>query len=251
MAKRIKGRPGAPCLTCQHPKRREIDARLARRAESGESISAIGRAYGLKRDALTNHETLHLPGPLAVVAARHAELREETESMDVIATLNRCADRADRMLAAADAWLRDPNDPDKYNLNPRTHEVEIVYEREVGDRTVRETRKLRDLMEAVESGLGVSVVRGETKVADPRKLLLDAVATLKPVAELLGKASGALKVDGPAVMVNLMQHPDMQRIAEMHEALVRKYPEAGAWLAQQMRESAGAIDVKAIGGGRR
>lgn len=146
--------------------------------------------------------------------------------MDVIATLNRCADRADRMLAAADAWLRDPRDPSTYNLNPRTHEVDIVYEREVGDRVVRETRKLRDLMEAVESGLGVSVVRGETKVADPRKLLLDAVATLKPVVELLGKASGVLKTEGPSVVI-FTAHPDWIRIRDGLVSLAQEEPALG------------------------
>lgn len=235
-----------PCTVCDHP---EIEAINRALVDTPKRYRPIASRYGLGHKSVARHATGHMTAGLAKAIEQHAQLSEDVREMDVMATLNRCADRADRMLAAADEWLRDPVDSSRYNLNPRTHEVDIVYEREVEGRTVRETRKLRDLMEAVESGLGVSVVRGETKVADPRKLLLDAVATLKPVVELLGKASGALKVDGPSVqVVNITQHPDYQHLAQVYEEFTRINPEGGAQLAALMRE---AVEVKAIGGGRR
>lgn len=204
MAHKIKGRAGAPCLTCQHPKRAEIDARLARRAESGESISEIARSFGLSRDTVDRHGKIHLPGPLAVVAARHAELADETRELDVIATLNRCADRAERMLDAAYRWLEDPARPGELNLNPRSHEVEVIYEEHDGQRLVRKSAKLSELLVKAATGTGLGIVKGEWKIADPRRLLLDAVTTLKPVAELLGKASGKLKPEPPPPGVNIL-----------------------------------------------
>lgn len=90
--------------------------------------------------------------------------------------------------------------------------------------------------------------------AEKTKDLRTALAAIREARENLsqlgdwnGKTKGAATVN----VVNLMQHPDMQRIAAVHEQLTREFPEAGARVAQLMRESAGAIDVKAIGGGRR
>ena len=111
------------------------------------------------------------------------------------------------MLEAIDAWLEDPNAPGKYDLNPRSNEIEVVYEEEVqvGDgktRIRRRTEKLSVLLRKVEGELGVGALGWEAKTADPRKLLFDAVATLKPLCELIGKATGQLRTD-PAVTLNV------------------------------------------------
>jgi len=266
-----KGRAGRKCNTCQHPQRTEIDRRLARRGESGESILAIARAYHLKRDALTNHELNHLPKPLAVVAARHAELVEETKEMDVMASLGRAADKAERMLEACDSWLRDPEDPTRYTLVPRSTEVEVVWNE--GD--LRRKEKLGRILERVEQvamgyvpreavtkALEAAGVEGEerhdielelqlaanhpplparfqvelleAKTADPRKLLLDAVTTLKPVVELLGKAKGVLRPDGPTIVIT--SHPEWPLFESALRETARDFPEATAKLVKLIDE---------------
>lgn len=258
-----KGRAGAPCITCGHTLRAEIDRRLARRGESGESISAIARAYDLKRDALTNHETNHLPKPLAVVAARHAELVEETRELDVLASLGRAAAKAEKMLAACDAWLSDPEDPRRYTLVPRSTEVEIVWVE--GD--TRRKEKLGRILERIEqvaqgyvsreavtNAFDAAGLEGEerhdaelvlhlaesypplparyqvelveAKTADPRKLLLDAVTTLKPVVELLGKAKGVLKPDGGMTVNNFLLDPRWLLARAALAQALQPYPEA-------------------------
>lgn len=270
MPKPIKGRAGAPCRTCQHPQRKEIDARLARIAETAESIRSIAAAFGITPDSLTRHHKAHLPKALAVVAARHAELKEETKEMDILASLGRAAEKAERMLEACDSWLRDPEDPRRYTLVPRSTEVEVVWNE--GD--VRRKEKLGRILERVEQvAMGYvpreAVTRAldgrvegeerhdidlelqlavnhpplparfqvellEAKTADPRKLLLDAVTTLKPVVELLGKAKGVLRPDGPTIVIT--SHPEWPIFESALREMARDYPEATAKLVKLMDE---------------
>lgn len=271
MPKPIKGRAGAPCRTCQHPQRTEIDARLARTAETAESISGIARAYDLHPDSLARHHKTHLPKALAVVAARHAQLEGETKGMDILASLGRAADKAERMLEACDSWLRDPEDPTRYTLVPRSTEVEVVWAE--GD--TRRKEKLGRILERVEQvamgyvpreavtkALEAAGVEGEerhdielelqlaanhpplparfqvelleAKTADPRKLLLDAVTTLKPVVELLGKAKGVLRPDGPTIVIT--SHPEWPIFESALREMARDFPEATAKLVKLMDE---------------
>jgi len=63
------GKRGRPCTVCQHPKRDEIDKRLA----SNANFAGISRDYagisrdfaGISEDALKRHKEKHLPGTLA------------------------------------------------------------------------------------------------------------------------------------------------------------------------------------------
>lgn len=161
---------------------------------------------------MIRHSKNHLTPGLKQAVVKHAELVEQTRDMDVLACLNRCATKAERMLDSADDWLRDPNNPQRYNLNPRTHEVEIVYEEMEGERLARKTAPLSMLMKRLEDGLPITVIRGETKTADPRKLLLDAVGSLKPVLEVLGRALGQIKPDPEEQYRQLMQSAGWLRL---------------------------------------
>lgn len=227
---------GAPCKTCSHPKRKAIDARLS--AVPRQPISRIAREFGLPETTLARHKKVHLPAPLQVVIDRHAKLEEETREMDVLASLGRMVNRAESMLAASDEWLRDPANPEKYNLDPRSSEVWIVWQPHGGG--PRQKARLSELLERIET-ISLEYVRKtdvlahlapydeareslaylthagpplpvrseidmrltEAKVSDPRELLLKAIATLKPVLELLGKATGQLKAEAPAVQMQI------------------------------------------------
>lgn len=127
-------------------------------------------------------------------------------------------------------------------------------------RAARETAEARALNRDLISGIGLAeatyelhertlaILASAEKAADLRTALAairEARENLSQLGDWNGKTKGAT-----VNVVNLMQHPDMQRIAQVHEQLTRELPEAGARVAQLMRESAGAIDVKAIGGRR-
>ena len=56
------GKRGRPCTVCQHPKRGEIDKRLA----TDSNFAGISRDFaGISEDALKRHKENHLPGALA------------------------------------------------------------------------------------------------------------------------------------------------------------------------------------------
>lgn len=205
-----------PCTVCTHADLIEINRAIV---DAPKSFRAIGLRFGLNEKSLIRHATNHLTEGLRAAVAQHVRLagetrdldekrktlETETRDMDVIATLNRCADRAERMLDAAYRWLEDPARPGELNLNPRSHEVEVIYEEHDGQRLVKKSAKLSELLVKAATGTGLGIVKAEWKIADPRRLLLDAVTTLKPVAELLGKASGKLKPEpAPSAGVNIL-----------------------------------------------
>lgn len=187
-------RSGRPPVVDNHPKRDEI---LKALMVANPNFRRVSEKFNVSQSALRSFRTRHVTKPVQAILETAAEVQAETPivARDLLAKVSLLLDRGYRMLAAADAWLEDPNAPGRYNLNPRTHEVDVVYERQVGDRVVRSTEKLGKLLCDVEAGLGITVVKGETKTADPRKLLLEAVAALKPALELLGKVTGELRPD--------------------------------------------------------
>lgn len=196
----LMGKAGRPPAVEGHPQR---DAILEALLTPGANYSEIQREFGISEKSLDTFRRKYVTAPMQAMLDRTVgAVPLETVQRDVMARLDNLVHKAEKMLWAADAWLEDPNAPGRYNLNPRTHEVDIVYERKVGNLVVRKTEKLGKLMADVEGKLGITVVKGETKTADPRKLLLEAVATLKPVIELIGKATGQIKPD-PGATVNL------------------------------------------------
>jgi len=203
---------GRPPKVEGHPKRAEI---LKAVLTPGANYSEIQRKFEISEEALTTFRKKHVTAPMQEALDTVAQVQAEMPiaARDVLAKMDLLLDRGYRMLEAADAWLADPNAPGRYNLNPRSHEVDVVVERQVGDRTVRSVEKLGKLLADVEKGLGLTVVRAEAKVADPRKLLLEAVSTLKPVVELLGKATGQIKPEGTNVNVAIVDPVGMLRAA--------------------------------------
>lgn len=191
-----------PCTVCNHPEREAIERALV---DTPKQFRLIASRFSLGPKSVERHANAHLTDGLKAAIKKHVRVEGETRDMDVIATLNRCADRAERMLDAAYRWLEDPARPGELNLNPRSHEVEVIYEEHDGQRLVKKSAKLSELLVKASTGTGLGIVKGEWKIADPRRLLLDAVTTLKPVAELLGKASGKLKPEpAPSASVNVL-----------------------------------------------
>lgn len=220
---------GRPPAIENHPKRNQI---LEALLTPGANLSGIQREFGVSEKALDTFRRKHITAATQAMLDRvTAAVPLATSQMDVMARLDNLVAKAEKMLRAADEWLEDPNAPGKYNLNPRTHEVDVVWEREIpiGDdryRTERKTEKLSKLLRDVEEGLGITAVKGETKTADPRKLLLEAVATLKPVVELIGKATGQIKPD-PGSQVNvLVTSPDWLALRERIAVALEPYPDA-------------------------
>jgi hypothetical protein len=222
-----------PCSTCAHPKRVEIDKALV----TGEPVFALAKRYGLARSSLQRHKDHHLSGVLVAMGEaveatqQYHEVRERASALNIAATLGTILERAQLLSDACDEWLRDPLDPSKYNVGPRSEEITVVYEtwEDCGEDAKRprlERRSLRWLLQKVDEKLGTTVVGAITRHADIRELVLKAQAgsiqAIETVAGLLERAwELQSKLDEAA------------KIREMSEAEVR------AGLREMLREQCG------------
>jgi hypothetical protein len=187
------------CTICTHPERAAIDQALV----GGESAPRIAAKYRVSEDAVTRHR------------AHMAELK-------------RSMARVNLLFDACDRWLRDPENPEQYDVGPRAHDVVVTYTERDGDRLVRKKARLSYLLDQS----GVDVDSAETKYADPRMLLLRTSAQLQSNLELIAKLIGQLD-DRP--VVNVLITPEWQKLrAVIIEALMDE-PSARIKVAAALR----------------
>jgi hypothetical protein len=160
------------CTVCDHPQRHEIDAELV---ADRTSYRAIARHHGLDRDAVRRHQANHLP--LALVRAE--EVRRDGGFAEAADTFQKAVSCLRLELDACDEWLTDPENPNRYTLEPRANEVTVVYLKPGEDGKDARTREdLQALLDRVEKRLNVNIVWREAKRADPRKLIVDVANSL-------------------------------------------------------------------------
>lgn len=175
------------CKVCKHKKVALIDKKL----RNGDSVNSIHKLFGVSRNTLSYHRD----NCLTTLLMEDKEVQDSLLSDKLINQVNDQIALVQKMILACDDYLSDPEDPDKYYLGPRGDEVDIVYN-EIDEETGRllpSQRKatLQELLQSVESGS--YVVRGIThKHADPRDLLLKAIAKLETTAKFIYEGSQKL-----------------------------------------------------------
>jgi hypothetical protein len=198
------------CSICRHANRTEIEKNVI----NGETLRDIAGRFGVSRSAVQRHKN-HLAAGLmqlplqksgsamealeekqalqagqaeALAAEAQARLgKENGRARDVMAELERCFSRANLLLDACDRWLRDPEDPGRYDLSPRADDIYVVFTEpgEDGIAAVRRRKKLSVLLEDIRGRRpGSEIVAVETKSADIRKLVLDSIAELRQLTGL-------------------------------------------------------------------
>ncbi len=165
-------------------------------------LCAIAARIKVAPNTLRAFRDKYEPKSVREASARASRLPRMDLQVSQLERLDAVSAKLELMVDAIDRAFRDPDDPTRYNLDPRAREVTVVVEEKVGERRVQKVRRLDELLLRVEAELGVSVVRWEVKSADPRVLLKDLAATMKPIAELLGKTRGEIRPD-PAVSLNV------------------------------------------------
>lgn len=194
------------CTICSHPKRAEIDKALV----AGSVFRDVAQRFAVSRDALFRHKRDHLAEALVRVEeqigqriAKEVDRRAEqtaTAALDVHAELGNVFHRMKKLLDACDAWLTDADDPSRYDLAPRAHELQVTYEYLDGytdsGRPIYKRRKrpLSDLLRVLETEHPdkPTLLMVESKSADPRDLIVKTANALRPSVELLAKLVGAL-----------------------------------------------------------
>ncbi|MDP2317532.1 MAG: hypothetical protein Q8P41_31900 [Pseudomonadota bacterium] len=229
------GRPPAKPVRRLGPKRGpapKLDNRkdaaelLEELRQPGAKLAAISRRLRVNVNTLRAFRDRNIPKMVREADARLSRLPRPDLQVSQLERLDAIASKLDMMVDAIHRTLLDPEDPTRYNLDPRAREITVMVEETVGDRTVSKVRKLDELLARVESGLKVDVVRWEIKSVDPKVLLKDLAATIKPIAELLGKTRGEIKPDPTATLNVFLGGQEWARAeAALLEAL-RPWPHA-------------------------
>lgn len=229
-----------PCTVCTHAARAAIETALV----DGVSFRNIAKQQRVSIGALSRHKAEHLPRVLAAgqaaqepvralakqrgvpehaaaLAARVAgqEQAAAQRGIDLMAELERCFARVNKLFDACDAWLTDPDDPTRYDIGPRAGDITVVYLEATGDGFAHRKKKLSALLQQLVDH-GLPVVSTEYRHADPRKLVLETAAQLRSQLELL---------------VDLMERAhNARRMEQFQEALLAAIGEADETTKQRL-----------------
>ena len=183
----------------------------------------------MSKSAAVRHYDDHLPATLA--EARRAE--DRAAPIDVMAEPRRCFERVNLLFDACDRWLRDAEDPARYDLGPRATELLVTYEQaEAGsDKVSRRRAPLSALLARVDGLPGVGVALVESRHADPRELVLKTADRLRAQSELLAKVLGDLD-ERP--QINVLLAPEWLRLRAALLDAFADYPDARAAVAARL-----------------
>ena len=246
------------CTVCGHPERAGIDKALV----AGESCASIAAIHRVSGDSVERHKASHLPKLLAearesrgiaerdaealVVQADQQAAGERQHAIDVMEELERCFHRVNLLFDACDRWLRDADDPERYDLGPRASDVLVTYLDRYADGSLRPRKApLSQLLARLDDGttpdarpFKAEIV--EIKHADPRELVLKTAAQLKGQTELLAKLLGELD-ERP--QVNVLISPEWVNVRAALLAALLPYPEARLAVAGRLRVLEGGQDA--------
>jgi hypothetical protein len=126
----------------------------------------------------------------------------QAEALDTFRQLDLCLQRVNKLFDACDRWLRDPEDPSRYEVGPRAENVKVTYiERREDGKAVRKKATIAELLDRV-AGVAPEVRLVETRHADPRELVLHAVKRLEGLLELLARMRGEIPDTPVAILVS-------------------------------------------------
>ena len=155
--------------------------------------------------------------------------------MDLLAELAECVKRVHLLSDACDRWLRDPDDPTRYDVGPRAEDVAVSYSRETEDgRTVRRKERLAVLLARVEEQAGATVELVQIRHADPRELLLKSYDRLESRLTLVGKLLAKLPQEGT---INVHLSPEWIGVRSLLLVALAPYPEVRAAAAAALEEA--------------
>lgn len=172
-----------------HPQREAIVKALV---TGKTSYQAIGTRFNIPKSTIATYVRERLQ-PVVAIQHQKQVVKEQKEGDAFLQRIENTMVRVQKMYDACDEWLTDPDHTDKYTLNPRADEIRVVYTKPEGERFVRRTESLAELITKIEGTGGNSVIELQSRVTDPRKLILETALTLNKQLELLAKIQGLVK----------------------------------------------------------
>lgn len=172
----------------KHPKKNAIIRDLVNQVP----YTQIAGNYGMTVNAVQRYATQKLR-----MNAAKALAKGQYDGAALLARIEDTIVYVQKMYEACNDWLQDPEDHSRYNLDPRAYEHEVIYNwvltNQDGDE--RRIRKKANLQELLERAMreDEEIIKVESKIADPRKLILDTAQTLNKQLETLAKIAGVVQ----------------------------------------------------------
>ncbi|MBN2860881.1 MAG: hypothetical protein JXK93_11505 [Sphaerochaetaceae bacterium] len=172
----------------KHPKKNAIIRDLVNQIP----YTSIAEKYGMPVSTVFRYATQKLRH-----SAAKALKKGEYDGERLLARIEDTIVYVQKMYEACNDWLEDPEDHSKYNLDPRATELKVIYLQEYIDdmgntKTYRMKEPLQDLLDKAMNP-EQSPIKVETKIADPRNLVLQTAQTLDRQLNTLAKIAGVIK----------------------------------------------------------
>lgn len=200
--KKKMGKKPPPNRVENHPKIEDINRDIIK----GTCYREIGKKYGFSKSVVTQYVRRSLSKEV-MKAEYERELRSGESVLDEINSNMRYLRK---MLRACDAYLQDPDNPEKYYLGPRSEEIDVSYlDLSDEEHPIRRKKKLQELLDEASSGKEILSV--DYKYKDPRQLLLNTTDSINKQTELLARIMGQIK-DITVNVIHTEVWADIQKI---------------------------------------
>jgi hypothetical protein len=172
----------------KHPKKNAIIRDLVNQVP----YTQIAGNYGMTVNAVQRYATQKLR-----MNAAKALAKGQYDGAQLLARIEDTIVYVQKMYDACNDWLQDPEDHSKYNLDPRAYEHDVIYNWVLTNQEGNETRirKKASLQELLERAMrdDEEIIKVESKISDPRKLILETAQTLNKQLETLAKIAGVVQ----------------------------------------------------------
>lgn len=222
--------PGRKWTVDTHPKKAQIIKAIC---AGKESLRGIAKQYDINASSVMRYVEDRLSEKAAL--ARTTQDREEGQA--VLDQLREVMGRMKKLYDACDDYLKDPVDPEKYNLGPRSWEMDIQY-RTVEEGTglmIQRRESLQNILDRIDKQ-GYQPWDVRMKIADPRRLIVETAGALTRQLELMAKIEGAIKETTINVTIN-------EKFLAIKAILVRAtegHPEVMARIVEELEREGGA-----------
>ena len=141
------------------------DAELRADIEAGLSTSQIAHKHGISRQAVNKRrQRLQTEVTTLAVVAQPESRRLVSSELDAMELLNTLMGRLMMLLDAHHELLLDPDDPNRYDIGPRSTEIEVMYY-EPGEERTRKA-PLQELLDRIDNRFDPQSLKW--RAADPR-----------------------------------------------------------------------------------
>jgi DNA-binding Lrp family transcriptional regulator len=203
------------------------DEQLRHEIEQGLTQAQIAKKYQVSGSAVSQRVKRLKLSTTAVAVIAPTESRQYVGvQLNLELQLAKTLDRMNLLLDANDVWLRDADNPEVYDIGPRSEEVMVTYwesEENAEDEPVmrKAKAKLSTLLRRIDDK-GILTIASETKHADPRENILktsqeirQTVTTCVELARLLADAK-AMQTLREAILVEIgkVSPESAERIAQ-------------------------------------